>query len=130
MKWRSTDTTPVAEAKAGFSTATGCRLEEDPRPRAKASAQSRHAATLTRPPHQRWRRDQGQPLCPFVHQAAIALLEKGVRFEIINIDLAAKPDWFLALSPMGKVPLLKVRQPDGTEAILFEMSAISAHGTV
>jgi len=31
MKYRSTDTTPVAAAKAGFSTATGYRLGEDPR---------------------------------------------------------------------------------------------------
>ena len=32
MKYRSTDTTPVAAARAGFSTATGYRLEEDPLP--------------------------------------------------------------------------------------------------
>ena len=30
MKYRSTDTTPVAAAKAGFSTATGYRIGEDP----------------------------------------------------------------------------------------------------
>ena len=30
MKYRSTDTTPVAAAKAGFSTATGYRQHEDP----------------------------------------------------------------------------------------------------
>ncbi len=44
------------------------------------------------------------PLCPFVQRAAIVLLEKGVPFERINVDLSAKPDWFLALSPTGKVP--------------------------
>jgi hypothetical protein len=32
MKYRSTDTTPVAAAKAGFSTATGYRQQEDPQP--------------------------------------------------------------------------------------------------
>ena len=32
MKYRSTDTTPVAAAKAGFSPATGYRLGEDPQP--------------------------------------------------------------------------------------------------
>ena len=32
MTHRSTDTVPVAAAKAGFSAATGCRLEQDPRP--------------------------------------------------------------------------------------------------
>ncbi len=64
------------------------------------------------------------PLCPFVQRAVIVLLEKGVSFERIDVDLAAKPDWFLALSPTGKVPLLKVRQADGPDAVLFESMVI------
>ncbi|RVU14757.1 glutathione S-transferase family protein [Methylobacterium oryzihabitans] len=64
------------------------------------------------------------PLCPFVQRAAIVLLEKGVPFDRIDVDLAAKPDWFLALSPTGKVPVLKVRQPEGPDAILFESMVI------
>jgi glutathione S-transferase len=64
------------------------------------------------------------PLCPFVQRAAIVLLEKHAPFERINIDLSAKPDWFLALSPTGKVPVLRVRQADGEEAILFESLVI------
>lgn len=63
-------------------------------------------------------------LCPYVQRAAIALAEKGVAFERRTIDLAAKPDWFLALSPLGKVPLLLVRQPDGNEVVLFESAVI------
>ena len=47
-------------------------------------------------------------LCPYVQRAAIALTEKGVAFERSYVDLAAKPDWFLRISPLGKVPLLKV----------------------
>lgn len=64
------------------------------------------------------------PLCPFVQRAAIVLLEKGVPFERINVDLSAKPEWFLAISPTGKVLVLKVRQPDRPEAILFESRVI------
>ncbi|MGV2113816.1 glutathione S-transferase family protein [Agrobacterium salinitolerans] len=64
------------------------------------------------------------PLCPFVQRAAIVLLEKDVPFERINVDLANKPDWFLALSPTGKVPVLKVSQTDGSEAVLFESMVI------
>jgi glutathione S-transferase len=64
------------------------------------------------------------PLCPFVQRAAIVLLEKNVPFERIDVDLAAKPDWFLTLSPMEKVPLLKVELPDRADAILFESMAI------
>jgi glutathione S-transferase len=58
-------------------------------------------------------------LCPYVQRVAIALAERGVAFEQVYIDLAAKPDWFLALSPLGKVPLLQV---DGV--VLFESSVI------
>jgi len=63
-------------------------------------------------------------LCPFVQRATIVLLEKGAEFDRINVDLSAKPDWFLALSPTGKVPVLKVRQPDAEDATLFESVAI------
>ncbi|WP_027685601.1 glutathione S-transferase family protein [Rhizobium leguminosarum] len=64
------------------------------------------------------------PLCPFVQRAAIVLLEKGVSFDRIDVDLADKPDWFLALSPTGKVPLLKVERADDRDAILFESMVI------
>ncbi len=63
-------------------------------------------------------------LCPSVQRAAIALVEKGVAFERITIDLAAKPDWFKAVSPLGKVPLLRVARPGGGEAVLFESAVI------
>ena len=58
-------------------------------------------------------------LCPYVQRAAIVLAEKRVPFTRTNIDLANKPDWFLSISPLGKVPLL--RQGD---TILFESVAI------
>ncbi|MCA6940196.1 glutathione S-transferase family protein [Pectobacterium polaris] len=64
------------------------------------------------------------PLCPFVQRSAIVLLEKNVPFERINVDLSAKPDWFLALSPTGKVPVLKVHQASGEDAIIFESMVI------
>jgi glutathione S-transferase len=64
------------------------------------------------------------PLCPFVQRAAIVLLEKGVSFDRIDVDLADKPDWFLALSPTGKVPLLKMERADDRDAILFESMVI------
>ena len=63
-------------------------------------------------------------LCPYVQRAAIALLEKGAPFERIMIDLDAKPDWFLKLSPLGKVPLLRVSSEGNPDAILFESSVI------
>jgi len=49
---------------------------------------------------------------------------KKVPSERVNVDLSAKPDWFLALSPTGKVPLLKVRQVNGEDALIFESMVI------
>ncbi|APG83092.1 glutathione S-transferase family protein [Sinorhizobium americanum] len=62
-------------------------------------------------------------LCPYVQRAAIVLTEKGIPFERVYIDLANKPDWFLKISPLGKVPLLRIAQDKG-EAILFESTVI------
>ena len=58
-------------------------------------------------------------LCPYVQRVAIALAEKSLPFTRVDIDLAAKPEWFLAISPLGKTPVLKV----GDSAI-FESAVI------
>ena len=58
-------------------------------------------------------------LCPYVQRAAIALAEKAVPFERIDVDLAHKPDWFRALSPLGKTPVLKVG-----ETAIFESAVV------
>ena len=63
-------------------------------------------------------------LCPFVQRTVIALQEKGVPFERIDIDLANKPDCFLKISPLGKVPVLVVTRDDGKEVALFESNVI------
>jgi len=58
-------------------------------------------------------------LCPYVQRAVITLLEKDIAYDRTYIDLAHKPDWFTQISPLGKVPLLKV----GDE-VLFESVVI------
>jgi glutathione S-transferase len=57
--------------------------------------------------------------CPFVQREVITLLEKKVDFDITYIDLKNPPDWFLEISPLGKVPVLRV---DGD--VLFESAVI------
>jgi glutathione S-transferase len=60
-------------------------------------------------------------LCPYVQRAVIALTEKGVAFERVDIDLANKPDWFLAISPLGKTPVLQVGDvPIFESAVILE----------
>lgn len=59
--------------------------------------------------------------CPFVQRAAILLQEQGRPYEISYIDLRNKPDWFLAISPHGKVPVLKVDdEPLFESAVILE----------
>ena len=59
--------------------------------------------------------------CPFVQRAAILLQEQGREFETRYIDLANKPDWFLDISPSGKVPVLKVDDtPIFESAVILE----------
>jgi glutathione S-transferase len=60
-------------------------------------------------------------LCPYVQRAVIALKEKGVPFERIDIDLEQKPAWFLAISPLGKTPVLLVGDtPVFESAVILE----------
>jgi glutathione S-transferase len=58
-------------------------------------------------------------LCPYVQRAVIVLKEKGVPFVRRDVDLANKPDWFLACSPLGKTPVLLVN-----DAPVFESAVI------
>ena len=58
-------------------------------------------------------------LCPYVQRAVIALTEKGIEFERIDIDLGNKPEWFLAISPLGKTPVLQVG-----DVAIFESAVI------
>jgi glutathione S-transferase len=66
-------------------------------------------------------------LCPYVQRAVIVAKEKDIPFHRVDIDLANKPAWFLALSPTGKVPLLEVTADDGTSQILFESAVIAEY---
>jgi glutathione S-transferase len=52
----------------------------------------------------------------------IVLRAKEIPFEVTYIDLRNKPDWFLEISPHGKVPVLNV---DGDP--LFESNAIAEY---
>jgi len=49
----------------------------------------------------------------------ISLTEKAVPFDRVYVDLADKPEWFLAMSPLGKTPVLKVG-----ERTIFESAVI------
>jgi glutathione S-transferase len=62
-------------------------------------------------------------LCPYAQRVAISLAEKGIAHRKRYIDLANKPDWFLAISPMGKVPVLSFEH-DGRAIALHDSLVI------
>ncbi|CAM8993681.1 unnamed protein product [Rhodiola kirilowii] len=46
--------------------------------------------------------------CPFCQRVLLTLEEKHLPYDMKLVDLANKPDWFLTLSPEGKVPVAKL----------------------
>jgi len=61
--------------------------------------------------------------CPWVQRAAIVLREKKVPFEFRHIDRDNRPDWFLAISPHKKVPVVRIDD----KISLFESNAIAEY---
>jgi glutathione S-transferase len=60
-------------------------------------------------------------MCPYVQRSVIVLAEKGIPFTRRDISLDAKPDWFLAISPLGQVPVLLVGdQPIFESGVIVE----------
>ena len=57
-----------------------------------------------------------------MQRAVIVLRAKAIPFEVTYINLREKPDWFLEISPHGKVPVLQV-----DDAALFESNAIAEY---
>ncbi|KAL1566782.1 putative glutathione S-transferase dhar2, chloroplastic [Salvia divinorum] len=61
--------------------------------------------------------------CPFTQRVLLTLEEKNLPYDLKLVDLRNKPEWFLNVSPEGKVPLIKLDEkwiPDSdviTEAL-------------
>ncbi|XP_066457120.1 glutathione S-transferase omega-1-like isoform X3 [Eleutherodactylus coqui] len=49
--------------------------------------------------------------CPYAQRPLLVLAAKGIKHEVVNINLKSKPDWFFEKSPLGLVPSLET--PDG-----------------
>src|SRR5579871_4447120 len=61
--------------------------------------------------------------CPWVQRSAIVLREKNTPFEFRHIEPDNRPDWFLAISPHKKVPVLRIDD----SVSLFESNAIAEY---
>jgi glutathione S-transferase len=45
-------------------------------------------------------------VCPYAHRTRLVLQEKGIDFDLIEIDLQNPPENFRKISPYGKVPAI------------------------
>jgi len=61
--------------------------------------------------------------CPWVQRVAIVLREKQIDFEFVHIESSNRPDWFRAISPHNKVPVLQIDD----HVSLFESDAINEY---
>jgi len=59
-------------------------------------------------------------LCPYVQRSVIILSEKNIPYERIDVDLDNPPGWFKGISPLQKVPLLRINE----KTVLFESAVI------
>ncbi|GMS81235.1 hypothetical protein PENTCL1PPCAC_3410, partial [Pristionchus entomophagus] len=60
--------------------------------------------------------------CPFAQRVAIYLAKKGIRTEIANVNLMAKPEWYFAKNPKGTVPTFEL---DGK--VVFESLIVTEY---
>ena len=61
-------------------------------------------------------------VCPYSHRCRIVLYEKGMDFEVIDVDLMNKSEDVAAINPYGKVPVLVER-----ELVLYEANIINEY---
>ncbi|XP_068114491.1 glutathione S-transferase omega-1-like [Hyperolius riggenbachi] len=45
--------------------------------------------------------------CPYAQRARLILIAKGIKHEVVNINLQDKPEWFFEKSPLGLVPSIE-----------------------
>ena len=63
---------------------------------------------------------------PFVRKVAAVCIEKGVDYEIEAVNVFDPPDWFRAISPLKRIPVLRDRSiaEEGVEGTIADSSAI------
>lgn len=61
--------------------------------------------------------------CPFVQRSVITLEQKSVPYTLTLVDPYDPPDWFSSVSPLGKVPVLRIDD----DAVLFESAVINEY---
>jgi len=61
-------------------------------------------------------------ICPYSHRCRIVLYEKGMDFQVIDVDVFNKPEDLAVMNPYNKVPVLVER-----DLILYEANIINEY---
>lgn len=61
-------------------------------------------------------------VCPYSHRCRIVLFEKGMDFQVIDVDVYNKPEDLAVMNPYNKVPVLVER-----DLILYEANIINEY---
>jgi len=61
-------------------------------------------------------------ICPYSHRCRIVLFEKGMDFQVIDVDVFNKPEDLAVMNPYNKVPVLVER-----DLILYEANIINEY---
>jgi len=70
----------------------------------------------------------GSPVSPFVRKVAAVCIEKGVDYEVEAVNVFDPPQWFMDISPMKRIPVLRDRSvaEEGVAGTIADSSAICA----
>jgi glutaredoxin len=58
--------------------------------------------------------------CPYCARVRLALAEKAVPYETVEVDLRNRPDWLYEINPAGKVPVLEDGAPLPESTVIME----------
>lgn len=61
-------------------------------------------------------------VCPYAQRVRIALALKGIEHEVVELDYDDKPEWFMRLTPAGRVPVIR-----HDDFVLWESATINEY---
>ncbi|MDJ0979949.1 MAG: glutathione S-transferase family protein [Erythrobacter sp.] len=75
----------------------------------------------------------GSPVSPFARKTMACAIEKGVPFDVEPVNIMSPPEWFPAISPMKRIPVLRDRSiaaggdHSSAQGTIADSSAICAY---
>jgi len=67
-------------------------------------------------------------LCPYAQRTRLVLAHLNIPFEVVNVNLTQKPEWYFAKNPNGQVPTLEQGEKIVYESIVCNEYLEESHG--